>query len=160
MIVSFHTEVVCFHTSIRRIPSPTTVSLYRKDARRTANSCTRGFCVSTSEIPKIVRLHSITRPSARPPLDLRVHQEIISRDPSFADTRYAMRGDGRTSYIQVCSHETLAFTYKLSISHSALQAARTRVEASKITTSRPVPDSRECERARALQAPAQARRVI
>lgn len=67
-----------------------------------------------------------------------------------------MRGDKRTSYIQVCSFVTLTFTYKWSFQHGALQAARTSVRLSKTTTCAEKQRIRTC--ACVLRAPAQQRR--
>lgn len=120
-----------------------TQRLYNKDLTCDSKSLHRGWIL-------------YLQPRARPPPDVREHREVSS-DPSLEDAGNGIRRDRHNSYFQVCSHETLVLTYKCSFSHSALQAARTAVEVSKITT----PKNRaEGQRTRAfvLRAPAQPRR--
>jgi hypothetical protein len=114
-------------------------------------SCTRGLYLSKSQIPQdrtIPLGRALICATSSRPASARIRQKIISSDRSLGNAGNGMRGDKRTSYIQVCSFVTLTFTYKWSFHHWALQAACTCVRLSKTTTSIPLPKSREYERAR------------
>ena len=94
-----------------------------KQSRQLA-SCTRRLYLPKSQIlqDRTISLGRalICETSSRP-ASARIRQKIISSDRSLGDSGNGMRGDKRTSYIQVCSFVTLTFTYKWSFQHWALK---------------------------------------
>ena len=128
-----------------------------KRQRNCETECTGESWASKSQVPQD------PTPSRAHLINILSIYEHTKSFPAPEPWRYpgnGMRGDRRTSYIQICICLTLTSTYKCSFQHSALQAARTDIELREITTSNPMSESREHESAWRKHLPNQDARVM